>query len=216
MPGYALDTSTVTVGGLDFLLCALLDKQQFSDPLGDAERAGISSATWPLFGVLWPAGLVMAEAVSTLTIDGLRILEVGCGLGLCSLVLKRRGANVTACDHHPLAGEFLARNAALNNLDHIPFHGAQWQGPNPDLGCFDMLVASDVLYERDHVALLDGFFRDHAEARAQILVTDPGRGHANALTRALVAQGYRVAEQRLPFTPGEPPPWRGRLLHYRR
>ena len=216
MPGYEIETSAVNVGGTQFQLCALLDKQQFSDPFGLAERAGISSATWPLFGVLWPAGQVLAEAASTLPIDGLRILEVGCGLGLASLVLKQRGANVTACDHHPLAGEFLARNTALNKLDTIPFHAAQWLGPNPGLGRFDVLVASDVLYERDHVALLAGFFAAHAQAHAQILITDPGRGHANALTRALAIQGYRCEERRCPFEPGELPPWRGRLLHYRR
>ena len=50
---------------------------------------------------------------------GMKILEVGCGIGLCSLVLQRRGADITASDYHPLAEEFLRFNAALNGVDNF-------------------------------------------------------------------------------------------------
>ncbi len=134
MPGYTVHITSVRIGGTDYRVRALTDKQQFSDASGAAERAGISSATWPLFGVLWPAGLVLAEEMSSFPIAGKRVLEIGCGLGLSSLVLKRRGADITASDHHPLAEEFLLANVALNGLPEVPFRLAQWSGPNPDLG----------------------------------------------------------------------------------
>ena len=89
MPGYTVATTSVWVGGIDYLIRALSDKQQFADAGGAAERAGISSATWPLFGVLWPAGLVLAEEMSSFPVAGKRVLEIGCGLGLSSLVLNR-------------------------------------------------------------------------------------------------------------------------------
>ncbi|MEO7252430.1 MAG: methyltransferase domain-containing protein [Arenimonas sp.] len=216
MPGYSVHTSTVEVGGLDYLIRALSDKQQFADPDGEAERAGISSATWPLFGVLWPAGLVLAAEMSAFPVAGLRVLEIGCGLGLPSLVLHRRGADITASDHHPLAGEFLAANAELNGLAPIAFRIAQWAGPNPDLGTFDLIIGGDVLYERDHVALLSAFLAAHARPSAQIVITDPGRDHGNALTRALAAQGYLCSERRRRFDASESEPFRGRVLHYRR
>jgi predicted nicotinamide N-methyase len=82
MPGYTVQTSSVRVGGADYRIRALSDKQQFADDAGVAERAGISSATWPLFGVLWPAGLVLAEEMSEFPVSGKRVLEIGCGLGL--------------------------------------------------------------------------------------------------------------------------------------
>ena len=216
MPGYSVHTNTVQIGGIDYRIRALSDKQQFADPDGEAERAGISSATWPLFGVLWPAGLVLAEEMSAFPVAGLRVLEIGCGLGLSSLVLQRRGADITASDHHPLAGEFLAANAELNGLAPVAFRIAQWAGPNPELGTFDLIIGGDVLYERDHVALLSGFFAAHARPSAQIVISDPGRDHGNALTRALAAQGYQCSEQRRRFDPSESAPFRGRVLHYRR
>ena len=216
MPGYSVHTSTVAIGGFDYRIRALSDKQQFSDAGGQAELAGISSATWPLFGVLWPAGLVLADEMSSFPVTGKRVLEIGCGLGLSSLVLQRRGADITASDHHPLAEEFLLENARLNGLPPVRFRIAQWSGPNPDLGSFDLIIGSDVLYERDHVPLLAGFFAEHARSQAEILITDPGRSHGNALTRALEIQGYQCTEERRAFEVGDSAPFRGRLLSYRR
>jgi predicted nicotinamide N-methyase len=216
MPGYSVHTTTVRIGEIDFLIRSLSDKQQFADPDGDAERAGISSSNWPIFGVLWPAGSVLAEEMCTFSVAGKRVLEIGCGLGLSSLVLQVRGADITATDHHPLAGEFLAANAELNGLPPIAFRIAQWSGPNPDLGSFDLIIGSDVLYQRDHVPLLTEFLAEHARPEAEILIADPGRNHGNALNRALAAQGYECGEQRLRFEESESPPFRGRLLSYRR
>jgi predicted nicotinamide N-methyase len=159
---------------------------------------------------------VLAEAASLLPILGRRILEVGCGLGLSSLVLQRRGADITATDRHPLAGEFLARNAALNGLAAIDFALAQWSGPNPALGSFDLIIGADVLYEAGHAGLLAGFLAEHAKPCAEILIADPGRGHGNALNRAMRAQGYECSEQRSAFAQGELAPFRGRLLRYTR
>ena len=153
-PGYRIKYSTLSIGAEDFHLCSLRDRQQFADHDGLAERAGISSATWPLFGQLWPAGEVLAQTLSGMAVQGLRILELGCGLGLTSLLLQRLGADITASDHHPLAGEFLLRNAALNELQPITYLNCDWAAYYRELGLFDLIIGSDLLYERDHPALL--------------------------------------------------------------
>src|SRR5512134_3285590 len=134
MAGYSVETTTHRIGAEDFHIRSLLDRQQYWDPDGCAARAGISSAAWPIFGVLWPAGLALANEMSRFAVAGKSILEVGCGIGLCSMVLQRRGANITASDYHPLAGEFLRFNTDLNGLPPIKFHNAPWAGPNPELG----------------------------------------------------------------------------------
>ena len=131
MPGYNVETNTHRIGKLDYQVRALSDRRQYSDPDGEAERAGVTAASWPLFGVLWPAGMALAEAMCVIPIAGRRILEVGCGLGLASLVLRRRGADITASDHHPLAGAFLRHNTDLNRLAPIPFFQAACAVPAP-------------------------------------------------------------------------------------
>lgn len=217
MPGYATRTIEIAVGDRRYVLRALLDKQQFSDPHGEAERAGISSATWSLFGQVWPSGIALAKAVDGIDIGGRRILEVGCGLALSSLVLHARGADITASDHHPLAPLFLADNARDNGLPTPPpYVDLAWESPPPELGRFDLVIAADVLYERGHAALLAGLLERLATPRGEVLIADPGRGNSGAFTTAMRRQGYEVTETRLPFEPGETPPHRGRLVHCRR
>jgi 2-polyprenyl-3-methyl-5-hydroxy-6-metoxy-1,4-benzoquinol methylase len=216
MPGYTVKTSTVHIGGHDYSIRSLSDKQQFADPDGSAERAGISSAAWCLFGQLWPAARVLAEAMSVIEVDGRHILEIGCGLGLSSLVLQRRGADITASDHHPLAEPFLQHNASINALPHMAYRDAPWTAPNLSLGQFDLIIASDVLYERDHAAQLAAFLLRHASPNAQIVITDPGRGNSGPFSRAMTGQGYEMIEERSRFDENDLPPFRGRLLNYRR
>jgi predicted nicotinamide N-methyase len=192
--GYEVETTTLRIGTSDFHVRTLIDRQQFSDPDGSAERAGIGSAGWPMFGVLWPSGLALAEIMSTLALDGRSILEVGCGLALSSLVLQRRQANITASDHHPLAGEFLRHNAELNHLPPIAYQEAAWADPNPTLGRFDLLIGSDLLYERDHPALLSDFLARHANPSAQVILADPGRSRCGQFSARMAAQGYTRTE----------------------
>lgn len=216
MPGYATRLLTVRLGGHDYRIRALSDLQQFADPTGQAHRAGISSSLWSLFGQVWPSGRVLAEAMSGFDVAGKRILELGCGLGLSSLVLAKRGADVVASDHHPLAESFLAYNAGLNDLPAVTYRDLPWQVPDATLGSFDLIIGSDILYERDHAAQVAAMMLRHANPDAELLVTDPGRGNSGPFTRAMAEQGYEVTERRSRFNEKDIEPFRGRLLSYRR
>lgn len=216
MPGYETRILNVKVAGLPYRLRALSDRQQFADPDGLGRRMGISSAQWSLFGQLWPASRMLAHAVHALDLRGRRILELGCGLGLASLVLQRRGADVVASDVHPLAEPFLAYNAALNGLPAVHYRQMRWDRPLPTLGRFDLIVASDVLYERDHATLLAGVVSRHAQPCAEVLVADPGRDSSAPFTRLLEAQGFALEYRRCAMDDQDPGEGRGNLLHYRR
>ncbi len=212
--GYEVETTRYQIGPVFYQIQTLRNRRQFSDPDGCAERVGISSATWPLFGVVWPAGLALAEEMSRFPIAGKQILEVGCGIGLPSLVLKQRGANITACDYHPLAEEFLRRNTDLNGLAPIPFFNAPWLEPSLELGRFDLIIGSDLLYERNHPSLLAGFLAGHDKPTCQILLADPGRHRCGEMSAKLTAQGYGCME--IPLVVSEPhtSSHHGRLLNF--
>lgn len=215
MPGFNTRNLTVHVGGHAYLLRVLSDRQQFADPDGHGERLGISSAQWCLFGQLWPSGKLLAQAMARADIAGKRVLEIGCGIGLPSLVLQRRGADVVASDMHPMVEPFLAYNAALNGLPALHYRQLRWGHPLPALGDFDMLIASDVLYERGHAELLAKVVERHGRVTCELVLIDPGRGHSAELTRLLAAQGFEVSESRCPMDDADCDA-RGRLLHYRR
>ncbi len=199
MPGYEVEIVNHHIGGSDFRIRALLNRQQFSDPDGSAERAGVAPASWPLFGVVWPAGLALAQEMSHFPIAGKSILELGCGIALTSLVLARRGADITACDYHPLAEAFLQYNVALNQLPALPFRTAPWLGPNPLLGRYDLIVGSDLLYERDHATLLAGFIALHTHPASQVLIADPGRGYVSTFSALMANLGYVRSAKAMPM-----------------
>ncbi len=98
----------------------------------------------------------------------------------------------------------------------MPYRDAPWGSDDPNLGRYDLLLGGDVLYERDHAPLLARFLQRHAEPVAEIVVSDPGRGHGNALSRTLAEYGFSVSEERCSFGATDAPPYRGRLLRYRR
>ena len=189
-PGYHVKWETVTGIGANLRVRSLLDRDQYHDPLGDAERAGVSPASWPLFGLLWPSAQVLAGMMATYELGGRRVLEMGCGLGLASLVLHRRGGDVTASDCHPLAAGFLLENLRLNGLAAMKYTAAHWSRPNPGLGRFDIMIGSDLLYDRGQPEALSQFIARHAEACAEVLIVDSGRGNQASFTRKMGVLGY--------------------------
>ena len=217
MPGYEVKLQRVAVaGGADLQVRSLLDLQQYADPDGEAEAAGISTASWSLFGQLWPSAHKLADLMQAWAFGERHILEVGCGLALASMVIHRRGGNVTASDRHPLAEAFLRANLLLNELPGLPYRTGHWQRANPLLGRFDLIIGADLLYERDHPEDLTAFIQTHASARAEVLIVDPNRGNRSAFLRAMQRMGFALTETSLdgPLTDGRP--YRGRLLCFRR
>lgn len=233
MPGYLTKQECISVRGVAQLhIRSLLDNQQFADPLGLAAELGISAATWPLFGLLWPSGAELAARMAMRPVtQGERILEIGCGLGLASLVGHRRGADVTASDCHPLAAEFLRENLRLNDLAPLKYRHGQWGHPDntalpsqrgttnthPVTGEFDLIMGSDVLYERDDEGGLAHFIQGHAAAHAEIWIVDPHRGNRPAFNRRMAHLGFALTDERLDrlATPSEAA-YRGRMLTYTR
>ena len=216
----------------DLIIRSLLDKNQFHDPLDEALNLGISSATWPLFGLLWPSGARMAERMALRPVTAERILEIGCGLALSSLVAHRRGANVTASDCHPLTREFLDSNALLNHLQPITYRHGLWgtaalrddgmavlthAHDAPLTGLFDLIVGSDILYERDDDGTLARFIDEHAALKCEIWVVDPNRGNRAAFHKHMARVGFAMHEQVLdqPAHDGMDA-YRGRMLTYTR
>ncbi len=158
--------NTIEFRDFDIHVRTLRDKQQFSDPEGEASKLGISSATWPFFGVIWESGIHLANLMEDYNIDGISILEIGCGIGLASLVLNHRGANITATDYHPEVKAFLDENTHLNKDPNISFIRASWEDRlTKALGQFDLIIGSDLLYEQEHPENLASFINRHAKKK---------------------------------------------------
>lgn len=208
---------TIEFGDNDIHVCTLRDRQQFSDSgSAEAEKVGVSPASWPLFGVIWDSSQILAQLMCDYDIEGKRILDVGCGIGLTSLMLNQRLADITATDYNPEAGVFLEKNVALNNGRPLPFVQADWADDNSELGEFDLIIGSDLLYEPDHVTLLSNFIHKHAKADCEIIIVDPGRGNHARFSKVMVALGYSHSQAKPTIESEQSKTFRGQILTYRR
>jgi predicted nicotinamide N-methyase len=181
---------TIEFGDIDIHMRTLRDTNEAAADGGLSERLGVSPSNWPLSGVVWASSLVLAGLMVRFDIEGARILEVGCGLGLASMVLNHRGADITATDMNPAVELFLLHNAALNGAPAIPFERTDWHDDGDSLGRFDLIIGSDLLYERDQAAPLSRFIDDHAHPRARTILVDPGRGQVGRFVQHMGARGF--------------------------
>jgi predicted nicotinamide N-methyase len=72
----------------------------------------------------------------------------------------------------------------------VPFTRTGWLDEDDELGRFDLIIGSDLLYERDHPALLAAFIDRHAAPICEVLLADGGRGGLGRFTRELEARGF--------------------------
>jgi len=214
MSSFRVRYQTIEFGDVDIHVRTLRDNQQFSDDDGVSEALGISSAMWPLFGVAWASGEVLAHLMYDFDIAGKRILEVGCGIGLASLVLNHRSADITATDFHPEAEGFLQHNARLNEDRPIPFVRTGWADDISSLGEFDLIIGSDLLYESEQVELLAAFIDQHAKQHCDVIIVDPGRHHHARFSKQMVSRGYSHSQSRPEDTGYLTQPFKGQVLRY--
>jgi predicted nicotinamide N-methyase len=143
----------------------------------------------PYWAELWPSGLALAELAAGAS--G-RVLELGCGLGLPSLVAALAGADVLATDWADDAIALLERNAERVGA-RVQIRRWDWTGPS--LGRADLVLAADVLYEERNVApVLAALDTDEA------WIADPGRPAAPAFFAA-AADAWAIDELAHPGSP---------------
>lgn len=142
----------------------------------------------PYWAELWPSARAMAERVGRLPGAGGRLLELGCGVGLASMAAAAAGFDTLATDYYAEALEFTERNAAANGVA-LATRLIDWRRLPDELGRFDWVVASDVLYERPNAELVAAAIGRTLAPRGTALVSDPGRRPADRFPAACEAQG---------------------------
>jgi predicted nicotinamide N-methyase len=137
-------------------------------------------------------------------------------LALASLVIHRRLGNITASDCHPYTKRFLSANLLLNALPEMAYQSGHWARDNPLLGEFDLIIGSDVLYERDHPVQLADFIQKHAAQHAQVLIIDPNRGQRSAFNKRMSGHQFNLTQSDIVLPLYDLTPYRGSLLNYQR
>jgi predicted nicotinamide N-methyase len=130
----------------------------------------------PYWAELWQSGLALAEEVIARDVRGLRVLELGCGLGVPSLAASLAGAEVLATDWSPTAIALLEENMRRNDVK-LETAIVAWAHADAlaARAPWDLVLAADVLYERRNV---DELLALLPRLGTHVLLADPGRPHA--------------------------------------
>ncbi len=146
----------------------------------------------PYWADVWPSSIVLAERVAAEAGGGRSLLELGCGVGLVAIAAARVGFDVTATDYYDEALEFARLNTRHNGPTIVATRLADWRDFPHDLGRFDLVVASDVLYERPSVQLVAAALAASLKPTGHALVADPQRVPARLFPDECRQRGLKV------------------------
>jgi predicted nicotinamide N-methyase len=168
-----LVTTTVDLPGVSLRILQPEESAGLPDA-GGVEWAPIA----PYWSVLWRSGVALAQELTWLELRGMRVVELGCGLGVPSIVAARGGARVLATDADPEGIELVSRNAEQNGASLetavVRFEDADELVARAP---FDLVLGADLLYEEDSVEPLLALLPKLAP---QALITTPSREPARA------------------------------------
>lgn len=162
----------------------------------------------PYWADVWPSARVLARVVLGMSGSGLRLLELGCGSGLVASAAARAGFTVLATDYYEDALRFtrvnVLRTAGSAGARRLTVRHVDWRRFPDDLGDFDVVVASDVLYERPHASLVAAALVRTLAAGGTALVADPGRVAASDFVLECQRRGLRVPPpEDVPYLDGD-------------
>jgi len=216
MPYYHVKHETVNVGGTDYLIYSLLNLQQYSDPKAKqnspvfhqpagrysgiySHRLGFSS--WQCIPLNWWGNAYWKSVPASLW---------------QAWVIHRRAEDMTVREWHPLSQTFLNENLLLNKLGPLKCLPGNWEGSNPERVQFDLIIGSDVLYERQQPSQLAAFIHLYAAPSAQVIIVDPNRGNRVGFCREMAGLGYGFTTQRADSFIENGDPLKGGFLTFKR
>lgn len=180
---YVLETIRDLDEAID-LICEAMTPEEQLDPFAEDLS--------PYFGILWSSSEALSQHLTLFPelVKNKRVLELGCGLGLPSLVATHLGGDVLATDFHPDVEDYFNRNCRHSSIT-CAYQRLNWREDGADIGLFDVVMGSDVLYESKHAyEVAEGLIK-FLKPGGTILLADPGRSYLQRFMEAMKGLGYQ-------------------------
>jgi len=169
------ETTDVPVGTRTF---SILRPRNSDDLI--REEDFVKDERLPYWADVWPSSTILAAHLVSLAESGRprrggKGLELGCGVGVVTIAAMMAGYRMTATDYYTDALAFTRANAFRNTGRSPETHMLDWRSVPSDVGGFDIILASDVLYEKEYARLLPGIFKRALAPGGMVILADPGR-----------------------------------------
>lgn len=178
-----------------------LDRAASLEELWDAMAEGdgdFDDERLPYWTELWPSSVALAEwlLLRRKEIASRCCLDLGCGLGLTSMVGQWLGGRVLGMDYEEQALRFARRNAERNNVPQPLWTVMDWRRPAVARCSVDVVWGGDIMYERRFVAPVLDFLEHVLAPKGKVWIAEPCR----TVYDAFRAEVYRRK-------------WRGQRVH---
>ncbi|MBP9679841.1 MAG: methyltransferase domain-containing protein [Bacteriovorax sp.] len=195
--GYEYQLKNINV--LGFEMTSIRDLDESIDTLcaffgEDDQDNSLAEEYCPYFGVLWEAGIGLSQHIQNLDLKNKRVLEIGCGLALPSFLVSKKGGDIIATDFHEDVPLFLDVNQK-NNRCFFPYRVMNWRNEiertKTDLGLFDLVLGSDILYESQHPMEVAKALIAFLKPGGKMILADPGRAYVQKFITSMNECGYK-------------------------
>ncbi len=192
---YKTITEDINISGIEIHLLRIVNVDELYENLVSKgeDHDDVKDERIPYWSDLWPSAIALSEHIvkSKLITNESTVHEFGCGLGLPGVVAGKLGADVLFTDYLQEALDFAKQNWELNTNNDAKFQLMDWRNPDRNLKA-DVLLASDVAYEKKSFEFLPHAFKTLVKPNGKIIVSEPNRLYAQEFFKSLSFRGFAV------------------------
>lgn len=185
---YDTTTNEVVIGGRKFQVLLPKNLDRFINARDVFHK-------FPLWAKIWPASWVLADYLAQMpAAPSKKILEIGGGTGLVSIVAAAFGHNITLTESNPDALQFARANALVNGCPQLPIRELDWNRPQLE-DTVDFIVASEVAYKKEDLQPLLSLFERCLSSDGEVLLAGEMRKVSKEFYQQLES-GFNVRAQK--------------------